>query len=67
MEQAGCSVMGRYGVRCVNDYILDNNLKYDPGFFARLERLELALTDRYPYYLLGRFFQSGAVRQDSVL
>ena len=57
LEQAGCSVIGRYGVRCVNDYIFDNNLKYDPAFFARLERLELALTDRYPYYLLARFFQ----------
>ena len=57
LEQAGCSVVGRYGVRCVNDYIFDNHLKYDPAFFARLERLELALTDRYPYYLLARFFQ----------
>ena len=57
LEQAGCSVIGRYGVRCVNDYVLDNNLKYDPAFFARLERLEFALTDRYPYYLLARFFQ----------
>jgi len=57
LEQAGCSVIGRYGVRCVNDYVSDNNLKYDPAFFARLERLELAMTDRYPYYLLARFFQ----------
>jgi len=57
LEQAGCSVIGRYGVRCVNDYIFDNSLKADPAFFARLERLELALTDRYPYYLLARFFQ----------
>jgi len=57
LEQAGCSVIGRYGVRCVNDYIFDNNLKHDPAFFARLERLELAMTDRYPYYLLARFFQ----------
>ena len=57
LEQAGCSVIGRYGVRCVNDYIFDNDLKSDPAFFARLERLELALTDRYPYYLLARFFQ----------
>jgi len=57
LEQAGCSVIGRYGVRCVNDYIFDNNLKYDPAFFARLERLELALTDRNPYYMLTRFFK----------
>ena len=57
LEQAGCSVIGQYGVRCVNDYIFDNNLKSGPAFFACLERLELALTDRYPYYLLARFFQ----------
>lgn len=64
LEQAGCLVIGQYGVRCVNDYILDNNLKYDPAFFGRLERLELALTDRYPYYLLARFFQLIARKMD---
>jgi S-adenosylmethionine-dependent methyltransferase len=57
LEKVGCAVIGRYGVRCVNDYIFDNDIKSDPAFFARLERLELALTDRYPYYLLARFFQ----------
>jgi S-adenosylmethionine-dependent methyltransferase len=57
LEKAGCAVIGRYGVRCVTDYIFDNDIKSDPAFFARLERIELALTDRYPYYLLARFFQ----------
>ncbi|MBZ0296553.1 MAG: methyltransferase domain-containing protein [Anaerolineae bacterium] len=57
LEAAGCTLLGHYGVRCLNDYISDNNLKFDPDFYARLEQLELALTDQYPYYLIARFFQ----------
>jgi S-adenosylmethionine-dependent methyltransferase len=57
LQNAGCMVMGQYGVRCVCDYLPNNEQKSDPAFFAQLERLELALTDRYPYNLLGRFFQ----------
>lgn len=57
LEAAGCALLGHYGVRCVNDYIANNDLKYDPTFYARLEQLELALTDQYPYYLIARFFQ----------
>ena len=54
---AGCECIGHYGVLCVCAYIANNDLKYDPTFFANLEQLELALTGRYPYYLMGRFFQ----------
>ena len=57
LEMAGCELVGHYGVRCINDYIADNSLKSDPAFFARLEKLELALSDQYPYYLIARFFQ----------
>ena len=57
LEDAGCSPVGQYGVRCVCDYIPDNDIKGDPTFFAQLERLEYAMSDRYPYYLLARFFQ----------
>lgn len=57
LEAAGCVVVGRYGVRCVSDYILDNERKAEPIFYEQLERLEHALTDRYPYNLLARFFQ----------
>jgi hypothetical protein len=39
------------------DYMYDNERKYDDEFYRKLEQLELALTDRYPYYLLARFFQ----------
>ncbi|MBZ0288878.1 MAG: methyltransferase domain-containing protein [Anaerolineae bacterium] len=53
----GHDVVGHYGVRCINDYIADNQRKYDPAFYAELERLEIAMSDRYPYYLLARIFQ----------
>jgi S-adenosylmethionine-dependent methyltransferase len=57
LRAAGCALLGHYGVRCVNDYIADNQLKYDPAFFAKLEQLELALSGQYPYYLIARLFQ----------
>lgn len=57
LESVGCALVGRYGIRCVTDYISNNNIKSDPAFFAQLERLEHAMTDKYPYWLLARFFQ----------
>ncbi len=56
LQKAGCSVVGHYGLRCVNDYIPNNEIKYDPSFFAAMEKLELALSDKFPYYLVARFF-----------
>jgi S-adenosylmethionine-dependent methyltransferase len=56
LQRAGCVVVGQYGIRCVNDYIPNNDIKRDPVFFAALEKLELALSDRFPYYLVARFF-----------
>ncbi len=66
LDAAGCTLLGHYGVLCVTGYIADNTLKEDLAFYARLERLELALSDQYPYYLLGRFFQLIA-RKSNVL
>ena len=57
LGDAGCAPAGHYGILNVCAYIPNNDLKYDPTFFAQLERLELALTARYPYYLVARFFQ----------
>lgn len=57
LEGVGYEIVADYGVRCVCDYILDNEIKYDSAFFAHLERLESALTDRYPFKLLARFLQ----------
>jgi len=65
LRAAGFSVVAQYGVRCVCDYIADNELKADPAYFAELERLERAMSDRYPYYLLARYFQIIARKSSS--
>lgn len=57
LEKVGYEVVGEYGVRCICDYISDNDLKSNPDFFAKLEKLEYEVTDKYPYYLLARNFQ----------
>jgi len=56
LHAVGCTVLGEYGIRCVYDY-LPNEQKEDAAFAAHLEQLENRLTDTYPYYLLARFFQ----------
>lgn len=63
----GFTVLGQYGIRCVNDYIADNEIKGDPDFFARLLRLEIELSSRFPYYLLARHFQIVAQKGDAPL
>jgi S-adenosylmethionine-dependent methyltransferase len=57
LDEGGCTLVSQYGVRCVNDYISDNDIKHDPVFFRELERLEKAISGQYPYYLLARDFQ----------
>jgi len=51
-----CSLVGHYGVLNVCAY-LPNDPKFDPQYYGELEELEDSLADRYPYYLLARFFQ----------
>jgi S-adenosylmethionine-dependent methyltransferase len=57
LQNARCEVIAQYGVRCLCDYVFDNEIKNDPTFFAQLERLEYAMSDLYPYYLLARLYQ----------
>jgi len=56
VEDAGCTVEGFYGVRCLCDW-LPNEPKFEDAFMSDPEELEFSLADRYPYYLLARFFQ----------
>ena len=51
----GCSLVGHYGVLNVCAF-LPNEPKFDPKYYAELERLEERLAGTYPYYLLARFF-----------
>jgi SAM-dependent methyltransferase len=62
LTELGFGLIVRYGVRCVCDYIVDDERKSDPSFFAELERLELAMADRMPYLLTARFFHLVARR-----
>jgi S-adenosylmethionine-dependent methyltransferase len=56
LDGNGCTLVGHYGVLNLCAY-LPNEPKFDPQYFSELEELECRLTDRYPYYLLARFFQ----------
>ncbi len=62
LHVAGCVVEHRFGIRCVMDLIADDDLKRDPGFYRRLEQLELALCEREPYWRTARFWQLTARR-----
>jgi len=53
----GCAIEGDYGIRCMCDYWGDNERKSDPVIFEQIERLEFALTDKFPYKLLARNLQ----------
>jgi len=50
----GWFLLGHFGLRNIVDYLTDNESKFDPTYFAKLE---YAMTDQYPYYLLARMFQ----------
>jgi len=56
LNRHGCSLVGHYGVLNICAY-LPNEPKFDEQYFGELEELERCLTDKYPYYLLARFFQ----------
>jgi S-adenosylmethionine-dependent methyltransferase len=58
----GARVAGHYGIRSVCDYMADDERKYDASFYAELERLEIALSDRMPYKLTARLFHLIAVK-----
>ncbi|MCL4504777.1 MAG: methyltransferase domain-containing protein [Chloroflexi bacterium] len=57
LQSAGCVVRGHYGVLCIMGYWGDNERKSQPDIRDKLEKLEFALTDEYPYKLLARYIQ----------
>ncbi|MFC1996703.1 methyltransferase domain-containing protein [Chloroflexota bacterium] len=57
LERQGCTLLGHFGLRNIVDYLTDNESKFNRDYFERLEALEHAMTDQYPYYLLARMFQ----------
>jgi S-adenosylmethionine-dependent methyltransferase len=57
LEALGMTRIERFGVRCVTDYIADDERKHDPDFYAALEQLELRLCDSEPYLRTARLWQ----------
>lgn len=51
--ETGLDLAAHYGIRCINDYVMDNATKTPESILD----LELELTETYPYYLIARFFQ----------
>lgn len=56
LTATGFTVQAQYGVRCVCDFMADNERKFDPVFYEELEALEMALRDKRPYISLARFY-----------
>ncbi|WP_436988943.1 methyltransferase domain-containing protein [Streptomyces sp. enrichment culture] len=63
LDGLGCPGAAHYGIRSISDYITDDERKHDPAFYADLERLELAVTDRPAYRHTARLFQLIARRE----
>ncbi len=57
LPDAGLVFDAVYGIRCLSDYWGDNETKSNPEIWEKIKRLEHALTDKYPYPLLARFWQ----------
>ncbi|MFD4071886.1 class I SAM-dependent methyltransferase [Nocardia ignorata] len=57
LRDAGLEVLAHSGIRVVCDLVTDDARKSEPDFYADLERLELALTNRAPYPHFARMFQ----------
>ncbi|MCG8348650.1 MAG: methyltransferase domain-containing protein [Chloroflexales bacterium] len=53
----GFSTIHHYGIRCICDYWEDNARKEQPRIMEQIERLELRLTDAFPYKFLARYYQ----------
>ena len=65
LETAVFTLVKQYGIRSVCDFISDNDLKYRPDFYEQLEALEISLSDKYPYYLLARFYHLIAQKKNN--
>jgi S-adenosylmethionine-dependent methyltransferase len=57
LPDAGLNFDAEYGIRCLSDYWGDNETKSKSEVWEKLKKLEYALTDKYPYNLLARFWQ----------
>ena len=65
LAEAGLQLSAHYGIRCICDYLADNERKYDPEFFEQLTKIEIAMSDTHPYYLIARFMHLLATKESS--
>lgn len=65
LAAAGFETIDFIGVRCVNDYIDDDAVKFSEEGFAKLLALETALGSRSPYRDIARLWQITARKPDS--
>ena len=52
----------RFGIRCLSDYMTDDDRKGEAEVYGQLEALELAVHDREPFVGLARMWQLVATR-----
>ncbi|MFF0435328.1 methyltransferase domain-containing protein [Streptomyces sp. NPDC004327] len=62
LRALGCADVHHYGIRVFCDYIPDDTVKFDPAYYARLERLEIATAGRAPYKHTARLLHLVARR-----
>jgi S-adenosylmethionine-dependent methyltransferase len=55
MQSLGYGAVSVFGVRCICDW-LPNAPKYRSEYMAQLEALEIEMAQKFPYYLLARFY-----------
>jgi S-adenosylmethionine-dependent methyltransferase len=56
LARNGFDTVSQYGILAVTSYIANNDRKYEPDFYAALERLELELTGLEPFLRTARFW-----------
>lgn len=54
-EKFKTKLIKRYGILIACSLISDNKIKYQKKFYNKLKKLELLLTEKYPFYLMSRF------------
>ncbi|MFF9198304.1 class I SAM-dependent methyltransferase [Streptomyces sp. NPDC014779] len=62
LRELGCDEVHPYGIRVFCDYIPDDAVKFDPAYYARLERLDIATAGRAPYRHTARLLHLLAVK-----
>ncbi|MET8507500.1 methyltransferase domain-containing protein [Streptomyces sp. NPDC004787] len=62
LRELGCGEVHPYGIRVFCDYIPDDAVKFEPAYYARLERLEIATAGRAPYRHTARLLHLVAVK-----